>query len=193
MVGPADAASLRLASPSRTLAVRAADASRASSAYPFTSGKEKRFWAVPVQQVASQHADRRRSAATPRRLSEPHPTGSLERGGEDLPGEPTPTGSFGSGRDRQLHHRGRISVVRPGAHGFDPGSDSYRGLLGGLSAQCPRKHLSSALSRTQAQGSIGAGSLATAPCYRTSAAEQGLEAGSRQRTQENAIRNCVPG
>jgi hypothetical protein len=111
------------------------------------------------------------------------PTGSSGARWRDPPqGRPTPTGSFGSSGDRSLHHRDRISVDRPGVHGFDPGSDYYRGsvrLVRSASAEASSTHPL----QDQAHGSIGAGPLATATLLTDSAAEQGLEAGSRQRSR----------
>lgn len=84
-----------------------------------------------------------------------------EHGGEPSAVGPTLAGSFGSGEDRSLLYRGRNPVERPGAHGFDPDSDSYRGTSGGLAVWDMRKH-SSRPFQEQAQGSIGPRRLATA-------------------------------
>jgi hypothetical protein len=122
VAGPADAASLRLASPPRTLAVQAADASRVGSAYLLLRERESGFRAALVQQAASQHAGRSEAW---RRYADlvvpclPGSSGARQQVFREV--GPTLTGSFGSGGDRPLHHRGRILVDRPGARGFRPG------------------------------------------------------------------------
>jgi hypothetical protein len=57
-------------------------------------------------------------------------------------------------------------------------------VLCGLSAPYPRKHLPPALSRIKPREASGQGRWQQRPCARTSAAEQGLEAGRRQRSQD---------
>lgn len=133
MAGPADAASLRLASPSEPS--RFERPMRAGQAAPTCDVRERESGFGPSwlsRLLRSTLAQMRCGDATPPDGS--RPTGSSGARWRDPPqGGPTPTGSFGSSGDRSLHHRDRISVERPGAHGFDPGSDSYRALR----AACP--------------------------------------------------------
>jgi hypothetical protein len=119
----------------------------------------------------------RRGVATPRRLRVPARLAPPERGDEAPQSDRPECGPLDSGPEgrwftpqhtgRSLHYRGRISVERPGAHGFVPGSDSYRGPSCGLSARCPRKPLPPALSRTKPTGASGQSRWRQRPCLRT--------------------------
>jgi hypothetical protein len=131
-----------------------------------------------------------------------------ERGGEIFSGKGRPwCGPLDSGpegrwftpqhEDRSLHHRGRISVERPGAHGFDPGSDSYRGHC----AACPpstRGSTPPALSRNKPMGASGRGRWQQRPRLRTRqrskalrpAAASGVGAAVRNRTRRPAAATC---
>jgi len=64
--------------------------------------------------------------------------------------------------------------------------------LCGLSAQPPRKHLPPTRSRIKPRGASGQDRWQQRPCTRTSAAEQGLEAGSRQRNRNAQFATAPP-
>jgi hypothetical protein len=129
---------------------------------PVTKGKEKAVLGRSVlTDCFGSLPSPGRGAATLRRCRDSNRLAPSEHDDEPSAVEPTLARSFGSGEDRLLLYRSRNPVERPGAHGFDPDSDSYRGTSGGLAVWDPRKHSSRPL-QEQAQGSIGPRKLATA-------------------------------
>jgi len=178
VAGPADAASLRLASPSEPSRferpMRVGQAAHTCD----VRGRESGFKAAPAQQAASQHGKPGRGVATLRHLSGSRPTGSSgARWRDTSQAGPTPAGSsrirlgpVASKLKSDLGRKAGCTRVRPELR-------FYRDPRCGLSAPCPRKHSTRPL-QDKAHGSIGAEPLATATLLTDSTAEQGLGAGS---------------
>jgi hypothetical protein len=183
VAGPADAASLWLAPP-RELSGSNGRCEPGKQRIPVTQGKRKRCLGRLGAAGCSAARRPRRGAATPRRLTASRPSALLRSavarslaGSDRPPQDPSDQARTG----RSSIEVGSRSTDRVHT-GFDPGSGSYRGPLRGSSARCTAEASSTRPLQVQAQGSIGASALATAACSWTSAAEQGLEAGRRQRS-----------
>lgn len=192
MAGPADAASLRLVSPLEPSrfdrSIQVGQAAHTCDSGNRESGFGPLWCSRLLRSMADQGEVWRRHAAR----ADPARPAPPERGGEIFSGRADPRVVFWTSvqRDSGLLHSTRTgrSIIEIGSRSRDR---VYTGstrapitieVLCGLSAQHPRKHSTHPL-QEQAQGSIGARPLATATTPTDSAAEQGLEAGSRQRSR----------
>jgi hypothetical protein len=154
VAGPAAAASLRRASPTRP---RSPDLGGAADApgrlsIPVTSGNEKAVFEPPgcsrLLRSMADLGETRRRHVTRRFFAHLAPP---ERGGEIPRVGPTLAVILRIQRGPVAHPPKSDPVERPGAHGFDPGSDSYRDPAR-FSARAPREHTPPVLFQEQAQG-----------------------------------------
>lgn len=205
MAGPADAASLRLASPSepsrferpmqvgqaaRTCLLR----ERESDNGPFRRRRLLRSTRVETRcgdAMPSEGSHPPGSSGARRRnsLGSGRPSrGPLDSGPEGRWFTPL---SYPPREDRLLHYRGRISVERPGAHGFAPGSDS----IAVDCAACPysiRGSTPPALFRTKPKGASGQSRWQQRPCLRTRQRSKASGPAERQRSRRTQLATVSP-